>query len=134
MKGMVNMEKLTIGQIAMSLVFLLSIIGNIKSLIKTIKEPIDKKLAKVLEPVYGKIDGLEEKIDNMEKEHMKKLSKLELESTRNDLVNYMSLADKGIVTPKTKEDMHVLYDEYRKHGGNSYIHDEWERLKKEGKI
>ena len=65
---------------------------------------------------------------------MKKLRNIELESIKNDLVNYMTLADKGIVSPKTKEDMHVLYDEYRKHGGNSYTHDEWERLKKEGKI
>lgn len=27
-----------------------------------------------------------------------------------------------------------LYDYYCKHGGNSYVHDKWERLKNEGKI
>ena len=128
------MENITLGQIGYALAFLVLLIGNIKSILKDFKNPIDKKLGKLLEPINSKIDHLDQKIDSMEKEHMKKLNNLELESIRNDLVNYMNLADKGIVTPKTKEDMHLLYDEYRKNGGNSYIHDEWERLKKEGKI
>lgn len=128
------MENITLGQVVIGLAFLLSLISNIKNLIKTIKEPIDKKFTKVLEPIHKKIDGLEQKIDNMEKEHMKKLNNLELESTRNDLVNYMSLAEEGIITPKTKIDMYELYDDYCKMGGNSYVHDKWEKLKKEGKI
>lgn len=128
------MENITLGQVAGALAFLVLLVGNIKSLIKDFKNPIDKRLEKILEPINKKIDDLEKKLDDMEKEHMKKLSNIELESIKNDLVNYMNLADKGMVTLKTKKDMYVLYDEYRKHGGNSYIHDEWKRLKKEGKI
>ena len=87
-----------------------------------------------LEPVNKKIDNLNNKLDDMEKEHMKKLNNLELDSIRNDLVNYMSLAEEGFITPKTKIDMYELYDAYCKMGGNSYVHDKWEKLKEEGKI
>jgi methyltransferase-like protein len=128
------MENITLGQIALALTFLLSISGNITSLIKTIKSPIDKKLQSALEPVNKKIDNLNNKLDDMEKEHMKKLNNLELDSIRNDLVNYMSLAEEGFITPKTKIDMYELYDAYCKMGGNSYVHDKWEKLKEEGKI
>ena len=128
------MENITLGQIALALTFLLSISGNITSLIKNIKSPIDKKLQSALEPVNKKIDNLNNKLDDMEKEHMKKLNNLELDSIRNDLVNYMSLAEEGFITPKTKIDMYELYDAYCKMGGNSYVHDKWEKLKEEGKI
>lgn len=129
-----KMENITLGQIALAIAFLLSIFGNITNLIKTIKSPIDKKLEKVIEPINKKIDSLNEKIDNMEKEHMKKLNDLKIDSIRNDLVNYMSLAEENIITPKTKIDMYSLYDTYCQMGGNSYVHDKWEKLKKEGKI
>ena len=128
------MENITLGQIALALTFLLSISGNITSLIKTIKSPIDKKLQSALEPVNKKIDNLNNKLDDIEKKHMKKLNNLELDSIRNDLVNYMSLAEEGFITPKTKIDMYELYDAYCKMGGNSYVHDKWEKLKEEGKI
>ena len=42
------MENITLGQVMIGLAFLLSLIGNAKSLIQTIKEPIDKKIAKIL--------------------------------------------------------------------------------------
>lgn len=128
------MENITLGEIALAIAFILSFSGNITNLIKTIKSPIDKKLQGALEPVNKKIDDLNKKLDAMEKEHMKKLNNLELDSIRNDLVNYMSLAEEGFVTPKTKIDMYELYDAYCKMGGNSYVHDKWETLKKEGKI
>lgn len=63
-----------------------------------------------------------------------KIDSLELNSTRTDLINYMCLADKFELTEEQKLNAHDLYDRYKKLGGNSYVHDKWELLKKEGKI
>ena len=128
------MENITLGQVMIGLAFLLSLIGNAKNLISTIKEPIDKKFAKVLEPVHEKIDSLEKKIDNMEKEHIKKLNKLELDSIKADLVNLMCMAEQENISEEQKKLAHELFDVYTDAGLNSYVHDKWEKLRKEGKL
>lgn len=46
----------------------------------------------------------------------------------------MELADKGTISTEQKIRSYELYDYYSQHGGNSYVHDKWEKLKKEGKI
>ena len=47
-----------------------------------------------------------------------KIDDLELSSIRTDLVS----------------NAYELFDRYHELGGNSYIHDKWNKLKKEGKI
>lgn len=117
------MESITLGQVALGLVFILSIFNNIKTLIKEIKVPIDKKLEKVLEPIKKEISSLKE---NME------CSKVD--SIQIDLVNLMCFAEQGIITEEQKKLAHELFDKYTKAGRNSYVHDKWEKLVKEGKI
>lgn len=106
------MENITFGQVAVALGFLVSLIGSIEFISVRLKKQVDK----TLEPINKKID------------------KLELNSIKTDLVNFMSYAENGTITPEQNLNAHELYDNYCRMGGNSYIHDKWEKLKKEGKL
>lgn len=110
------MENITLGQVLIALVFIMSLISNAKNIIKEIKNPFDKKIKEILKPIREDINHLE------------------MSSIKTDLVNFMCLAEQENLTHEQKLIAHELYDRYCEKGGNSYIHDEWERLKKEGKI
>ena len=110
------MESITIGQVLLGLVFILSLINNIKSIYKEIQNPIDKKIEKAIKPLK------------------KEISNLELSSIKTDLVNFMSMAESNTITNEQKLNAYELYDRYCRLGGNSYIHDKWENLRKERKI
>lgn len=117
------MEKITLGEIAFALAFLVGLIGSIKYLLNDLKRGIKKEVREEIQPIKQELKELKENNETNR-----------LNSLKTDLVNLMSLADKGMITPEQKINAHELYDEYKKKGGNSYIHDWWERLKKEGKI
>ena len=106
------MENITLSQVALALGFLVSLISSVEFVSARLKKQVDI----TLEPINKKID------------------KLELNSIKTDLVNFMSSAENGNVTTEQKINAHELYDNYCKMGGNSYIHDKWENLKKEGKL
>ena len=106
------MENITLSQVALALGFLVSLIGSIEFISVRLKKQVDK----TLEPINKKID------------------KLELNSIKTDLVNFMSNAENGTITTEQNLNAHELYDNYCRMGGNSYIHDKWEKLKKEGKL
>ena len=117
------MENITLGQVALALSFILLLIGNIKSLIKEFKNPIDKRISEMLKPIQKEIVDIKDNI-----------STLEVNDLKTDLVNFMGMAEMGAVTEEQKIRGYELYDRYREKGGNSYIHDQWEKLKKEGKL
>jgi len=110
------MENITLGQVLIAVVFILSFVTNIRTMIKELSSPIDKKIEKAITPIKESI------------------AQLELNNIKTDLVNFMSLADRECITEEQKINAYELYDRYCKLGGNSYIHDKFERLKKEGKI
>ncbi len=65
----------------------------------------------------------------------KKIEEFELSSIKTDLVNFINDAENGIEKSDIQRlNAHELYDRYKKLGGNSYVHDHFERLLKEGKI
>lgn len=107
------MENITLGQVALALAFIVGLIGSIKYLLNE----INKQVNKTLEPMNKKIDSLE------------------LSSIKTDLVNMINDLEHDV--PKSqiqKLNAHELYDRYTELGGNSYVHEHWESLKKEGKI
>lgn len=117
------MESLTLGEIAKTLTFLVGLIGSIKYIkngtVKSISKVIDNKL----EPIRKEIKDLRENT-----------TKNNLSSIKTDLINLMELADKEIISTEQRIRAHELYDYYCQHGGNSYVHDKWERLIKENKL
>ncbi len=106
------MENITLGEIAKGLAFIVALISSIVYLKKILVKSINNTLI----PINKKIDDLE------------------LSYIKTDLVNFMCLAETGNISKEQSLNAHELYDKYCKKGGNSYIHDKWEKLKKEGKL
>lgn len=117
------MESITLGEIAKTLAFLVALIGSItylkKGTVKSLTSVIDSRL----EPIKKEI-----------KEVKDETTKNNLSSIKTDLINLMELADRKEISAEQKMRSYELYDYYCQHGGNSYVHDKWENLKKEGKI
>lgn len=106
------MENITLGEIAKILAFIVGIIGSIAYL----KNVLTKAINNTLKPITKKIEDLE------------------MSYIKTDLVNFMSQAEMNQVSQEQNLNAHELYDRYQELGGNSYIHDKWEKLRKEGKI
>lgn len=117
------MESLTLGEIAKTLTFLVGLIGSIKYIKNGTVKSVTKVIDNRLEPIRKEIKNLTEET-----------SKNNLSSIKTDLINLMELADKETISIEQKIRAHELYDYYYKHGGNSYVHDKWERLIKENKL
>lgn len=65
----------------------------------------------------------------------KKINEFELSSIKTDLVNFINDVESGIEKSDIQKlNAHELYDRYKALGGNSYVHDHFEKLLKEGKI
>lgn len=106
------MENITLGEIAKALAFIVALIGSIAYLKKTLISALNK----LLEPIK------------------KEIKENNLSNTKTNLINFMELADKKTISSEQKLISYELYDDYCRHGGNSYVHDKWEKLKKEGKL
>ncbi len=117
------MESITLGQIAKSLAFIVALIGSVVYLKKETIKGLSKVISSQLEPIKVEIRKLKEET-----------SKNNLSSIKTDLINLMELADKKTISTEQKIRSYELYDYYCQHGGNSYVHDKWEKLKKEGKL
>ncbi len=117
------MENLTLGEIAKSLAFIIGLIGSIMYIKKGTVKSLTKVIDTSLKPIKDEIKDLKTET-----------SKNNLSSIKTDLINLMELADKKTISTEQKIRAHELYDYYRQHGGNSYVHDKWERLRKENKL
>ncbi len=118
------MENISIGQIA-GIISLISVfIGAIASVIAFYKSFISK----ILKPI-------DQKINHLEKISVKGRNNIELELIKIILVNFINDTENGINKSQIqKQNAYELYDRYLLLGGNSYIHDKFEKLIKEGKI
>lgn len=65
---------------------------------------------------------------------IEQINKVQLDNCKNYIVQQISAADRRELSAAEKERYWENYDNYISLGGNSYIHSETERLKKEGKI
>lgn len=65
---------------------------------------------------------------------IKAIDKVELNNCKNYLVQQISATDRRDLSQAEKERYWENFDTYSNLGGNSYIHSETERLKKEGKL
>ncbi len=118
------MENISLGQIAAMITFVSAFIGGITGLIAFSKSFISK----ILKPINQKIDDLQD-ISS------KGRNNIELELIKMILVNFINDIEQGIDKSQIqKQNAFELYDRYQLLGGNSYIHDRWQKLKKEGKI
>lgn len=118
------MENISLGQIAGVITFLGIFIGAITWMITFFKSSV----AKIFKPV-------DEKIARIERVSMESRNNIELELIKVILVNFINDIESGSnKSGIQKKNAYELYDRYQKLGGNSYIHDCWEKLIKEGKV
>ena len=108
------MENITLGQISKALLFIAELGGVIITIVLAMK----KILKTQFKPINEKID------------------KLDKNQCRNYLVDFLADVEMGISKDDTQiKRAYEVYDHYSIDlHGNSYIHDKWEKLKKEGKI
>lgn len=118
------MDQITIGQISMVIAFIVALWKGLDFIADKGKLSIKKQLEDVLKPTNEKIDKLDKKMDDVD-----------LNSTKNFLVSCMDdIKNKESHDPIILERFWEQYEHYIKLGGNSYIKNEVEKLKKEGKI
>lgn len=106
------MENITLGQISDVILYLAAIAGGIGALYKLLMAGIKKQL----DPIN----------DELKREKMSRL--------KSELTTFMYLAEQSNISNEQKILAHEDYDEYIRNKGNSYIHDKFESLHKEGKI
>ena len=117
-------QNITIEQVVATLVFILLAINTTASLLEKFKNPIEKKLAKTLEP-------LQEELTNIRNE----LKSETLSRCKYDLISIMTKIENGY--KPLIEEKRLLYEIkelYNANGGDSYVDDMFDNLKKEGKL
>lgn len=117
------MENITLGEIAKGLAFIVALIGSVVYLKKGTVKGLTKVIDDRLEPIKVDLDKVKQETTNNN-----------LSGIKTDLINFMELADKKTISAEQKIRSYELYDYYCQHGGNSWVHDKWEKLKKEGKL
>lgn len=115
---------LTIDDISALIVFLVGLIGGIGYLHKTLKDWLEMLLDDKFKALDKKISELEGKID-----------KVDMEACKNFLVRFLADVENGAkITESEKMRFWEEYKHYADNGGNSYIKEWVERLKREGKL
>lgn len=118
------MENVSLGQIIAIISFLSVFIGTITGIITLSKTFISK----ILKPI-------DKKIEHIEKIASQSRNNIEIELIKIILANFINDIEQGTYKSQIqKKNAYELYDRYKTLGGNSYIHDSWEKLIKENKI
>ena len=118
------MENITIGEIAVAVAFLVTFIGGIGGLTKSLKGWIVKANKEQMDEISKGMKDLGDRIDAVD-----------MQATKNFLVARLSEVEKG--TPMDEIEAERFWEEfehYSKIGGNSYIKRKVDQLKTEGKI
>lgn len=115
------------GQIALGITFIVSLISGTAILLKHIRKYITNTLKPQLGEINVSIRRLEDRLDNVD-----------LESCKNYLVQVIAEIDgpckNGHVDATQKQRFYEQYEHYVKGGGNSYIRHRVEQLQAEKKI
>lgn len=122
------MMNLTIGEfigiVAAGVAGLVALIKGLEYLFGKAGRTATKWLEKGLAPTNRKLDDIERKV-----------ALNQLENDKTTLVRFLADVKNGEkLTEIEIERLHETYARYTANGGNSYIHTEWERLTKEGKL
>ena len=104
-------------------VAIITVVGTIANTL------ISKKTNKKIE----NINDINNKLDFMRKESKEDMLKHTVDADKTYLINFLSDLENGV--PKTEVQIkrtYEIYERYVNNGGNSYVHDKWEEVKKLG--
>lgn len=117
-------DHITVGELGLTITFLVGFITGIKYLHKHLKEWITQSLKDQLDSIKGEIKGLHKRIDDVN-----------MEACKNFLVARLAQIEKG--NPLDEIEGERFWEEYQIYtemGGNSYIKRKVEQLKKDGRL
>lgn len=118
------MEQITLGDIGSWLGFLAALIGSCTAIFLGIRKVIQRLFKAQTADIKTDLD-----------EQRGTLNRIDIEGTKNFLVNVLSAAERGEqMTEIQRIRVREQYDHYTSAGGNSYIKDWYTRLKTDGKI
>ena len=117
------MDNITVGQVIDIVIKLVAFIGAIITLIKYTNKGTSKLLDEKLKPLNDNIEKVDKKVD-----------KEALERLKSDLTTYLYIAHKDDLSSDQKMRFHEEYDAYIKMGGNSWVKDSVEKLRKKDRI
>ena len=123
------METWTLGQMAASLALIVAVIAGVQNLKKNIKTWIEEALKTRFDSIDKQNEKILEKIDEVDK----RLDKVDMENCKNYLVTFLAEVRRGEGKDATEfQRFWEEYDHYTSKGGNSYIREDVEDLKKRG--
>ena len=118
------MSEITIGQISIAISLIVGLISGATYISQSTKKWIRSAMDEQMDGIEGKINTINTRLDQVD-----------LESTKNYLVTFLSNREKGLATDEIeKERFWEQYQHYEKLGGNSYIKRKVEELKSLGLI
>ncbi len=119
-----NCEQITLGQIAAAFLFISGLIVACGTIYHFIKKALNKLFE-------GQIQEFDKRMNTLEK----RIDRVDLESCKNYLVNFLSDVERGKELDEIElERFYEEYEHYIDAGGNSYIKHKVEKLKSEGKL
>ena len=118
------MDKITLGDLAAALAFLVALGGSIVAIVMAIKKVLKKLFDDQMKSIGERLDQTDKRID-----------RLDADNCKNFLVQTLSAAERG-ENLTTEERMRLAeeFEHYTAAGGNSYIKDWHTRLHDAGKI
>ena len=123
------MENLTLGQLSAGVIFIVALIAGVQNLKKNIKTWIEESLKTRFDAIDKQNEKILAKIDDVDT----RLDKVDMENCKNYLVTFLAEVRRGEVKDPTEvQRFWEEYDHYISKGGNSYIREDVEDLKKRG--
>lgn len=112
----------TVEQIATGIALIVAIITGVTYLVKQIKEWIEKLLDDKFKALGTRIDSIEDKVD-----------KIDMETCKNFLVRFLADVENGtLILDAEKQRFWEEYEHYISKGGNSYVKEWVDKLRKKG--
>lgn len=128
-----NVQNLTLGEIAIALAFIAGLYASIKQIKKAIKESIEQIVStSVKSALDAEFTTTNKKLDDVQAA----VQKLDVYTTKNFLVRYLADIERGeVIFESEKQRFWEEYDHYTDElKENSYIKEWVARLKEEGKL
>lgn len=128
-----NVQNLTLGEIAIALAFIAGLYASIKQIKKAIKESIEQIVStSVKSALDAEFTTTNKKLDDVQAA----VRKLDVYTTKNFLVRYLADIERGeVIFESEKQRFWEEYDHYTDElKENSYIKEWVARLKEEGKL
>ena len=118
------MDKITLGDIATALAFLVTLGGSIVAIVAAVKKAMKALFKEQMEQIGKRLDQQEATI-----------KKIDTENCKNFLVSYLAKAENSDATDEIEtQRFWEEYQHYVEIGGNSYIKQKVEKLKAAGKL